>query len=206
VANYSKHLSWGIGWGAIAGLGSLLTGTCTIMQSVVAMTLGIIGAILPDIDSDTSRPVRIIFGIMGIVMPVLIMQLFLDDKTKTETLFCYMLFAYLIVQHGVSKVFFKFTRHRGVFHSIPAVVICGLLTFLAFANSTLPVKTVFAVACAGGYMAHLILDEIYSVDLAGLRVKNSFGTAICFKSESRLVTSLAYLIIIVLGCFVLLTL
>ena len=29
-----------------------------------------------------------------------------------------------------------------------------------------------------GYVMHLVLDEIYSVDLTGARVKRSFGTAL----------------------------
>jgi hypothetical protein len=31
---------------------------------------------------------------------------------------------------------------------------------------------------SAGYMVHLVLDELYSVDLTGARVKRSFGTAL----------------------------
>lgn len=35
---------------------------------------------------------------------------------------------------------------------------------------------------AGGYLTHLILDELYSVDLYGAKLKKSFGTALTFFS------------------------
>ena len=40
-------------------------------------------------------------------------------------------------------------------------------------------------------MIHLLLDEIYSVDITGARIKKSFGTALKFASIEELKTSLA---------------
>jgi hypothetical protein len=49
-----------------------------------------------------------------------------------------------------------------------------------------------------GYMTHLVLDEIYSVDVMGRRIKSSFGTALKIfdrrkPGESALVAGLAIL-------------
>ena len=46
-----------------------------------------------------------------------------------------------------------------------------------------------------GYVIHLVLDEIYSVDLTGARVKRSFGTALKadqLECENHLLLVLAH--------------
>ena len=42
-------------------------------------------------------------------------------------------------------------------------------------------------------MIHLILDEMYSVDLIGTKIKKSFGTALKIISANMKVTSLLFL-------------
>jgi hypothetical protein len=41
-----------------------------------------------------------------------------------------------------------------------------------------------AGALAAGYLSHLVLDEIYSVDVRNVRIKSSFGTALKFWGPS----------------------
>jgi hypothetical protein len=46
-----------------------------------------------------------------------------------------------------------------------------------------------------GFLTHLTLDELYSVDLRGVRVKRSFGSALSFGSfHAPLETGLLYLL------------
>jgi hypothetical protein len=47
-----------------------------------------------------------------------------------------------------------------------------------------------------GYLVHLILDELYSVDLMGRRMKKSFGTALKPFSLKNFKESLLMLILI----------
>lgn len=50
----------------------------------------------------------------------------------------------------------------------------------------------------GGFLIHLLLDEIYSIDLAGTRLKKSFGTAIKLYDKNNYFTStLVYIILLV---------
>ena len=44
-----------------------------------------------------------------------------------------------------------------------------------------------------GYVIHLVLDEVYSVDLTGARVKRSFGTALKLISSNVKTTGLLVL-------------
>jgi hypothetical protein len=64
-----------------------------------------------------------------------------------------------------------------MFHSLPAAVIAGELAFL-LASGPLELRIYKAGAVVLGYVTHLVLDELYAVDLRRLRVKKSFGTAL----------------------------
>jgi len=202
MADFKKHTSVGLLWGLLISIVCFFAGYIDILQGVVATVLGIIGSGLPDIDSDTARPRRIILGILGITVPVILASSHFKGS-RVETIFCIVLFSYLFLQYVLSYVFAKYTKHRGLFHSIPMMVLFGELTFLMFSDSINQATLVYAGACAGGYLSHLILDEIYSVDIMGCSIKRSFGTALCFKGDSFLRNMILYLLIIVCGilCF-----
>jgi len=52
-----------------------------------------------------------------------------------------------------------------------------------------------------GFLSHLVLDEIYSVDFRGARIKlkSSAGSAVKFMSSSTIATATCYLILGSLG-------
>ena len=69
----------------------------------------------------------------------------------------------------------------GVFHSIPASALFGFsTTAVAYHGFSLDPFTAWMAGAfiSFGYLIHLLLDEIYSVNLAGVRLKRSFGTAL----------------------------
>ncbi|MCA9072071.1 MAG: hypothetical protein KDA84_24250, partial [Planctomycetaceae bacterium] len=76
----------------------------------------------------------------------------------------------------------------GMFHSIPALLIAAELTFLAYVNDEVLVKCLMAGGVAIGFLSHLLLDELYSVQWSGLRLKLSKSAGSAFKlTSSRLV-------------------
>ncbi len=85
----------------------------------------------------------------------------------------------IAVQASV-PLFKKITVHRGVFHSIPAIVIYAEVVFLYLYNYPSLSRLWLTGAAFAGALSHLILDEIYSVDFDGakIRIKRSFGTAL----------------------------
>src|SRR4029079_10042856 len=87
----------------------------------------------------------------------------------------------LFVRYVAKEVVARFSYHRGVWHSILALVFCSLIT--AWVYSKLLARDEGVAWLAAGFMAigfltHLILDEIYSVDVMDTRIKASFGTAL----------------------------
>jgi hypothetical protein len=87
---------------------------------------------------------------------------------------------YFGIRFGVAEIFNRYTVHRGMWHSIPAALIAALLALLICTCEVLEYRLFKAVAVFAGFLSHLILDEIYSIDLSGakIRVKKSSGTAL----------------------------
>jgi hypothetical protein len=92
---------------------------------------------------------------------------------------------YLFVRFGITNMIRRSTVHRGMFHSIPAGLIFAGIAFLICGAHDLPVRCYKAGGVFGGFMSHLVLDEIYAVEWKGgaWRFKKSFGTAFKFLSD-----------------------
>ena len=89
---------------------------------------------------------------------------------------------YLFIRYGAQKIFHNYARHRGIFHSLLAATAFSFLTAIVFSRVFFTSDTVAWAAGAfmfTGYLVHLLLDEIYSVDVTNDKiVKSSFGTAL----------------------------
>ena len=62
-----------------------------------------------------------------------------------------------------AEIFKRYTVHRGMWHSIPACLACGLLAFLIVAGQDLAIRLFKAGAVSLGFLSHLVLDEIWSL-------------------------------------------
>jgi hypothetical protein len=112
---------------------------------------------------------------------------------------------YFFFRWLVFAVFTRLTTHRGVFHSVPAACFFGLLTSIIAERAVgqAPLLAWFAGGFVTfGYLVHLLLDELYSVNLFGLRVKRSFGSAFKFWSSGSHLASV-FLYLACIGLFLL---
>ena len=108
----------------------------------------------------------------------------------------------LLIRFGVGAWIKKVTVHRGMIHSIPMAILVGEITFFAV-TGTVEVRILKAAALTMGYLSHLVLDEIYSIDSTGekLRLKKSFGTALKWTNpKQRGPVTIIYALIFFLGC------
>jgi len=98
----------------------------------------------------------------------------------------------VLVRYLGRNLFFHFSYHRGIWHSLLAAVFCGCLTAVIYSR-LLGRNEGVAWLAAGflvvGYLTHLVLDEIYSVDIMDAHIKASFGTAIKLFDYRHLVDS-----------------
>lgn len=163
------------------------SGMLTSGDSMIALGLGVIGGMLPDLDANNSKPTEIMFRLLSIFFPLVI----LISITKTLPIL------YIIAIWGVSsfvlnyilfEIFLKITTHRGIFHTIPMGVLFGEITILVSQNLVGMTPTFSSIAGLFiflGFVFHLILDEIYSIDFKSMSLKSSFGTAFKFYDTNN---------------------
>jgi membrane-bound metal-dependent hydrolase YbcI (DUF457 family) len=195
MASYRGHLLFSAGLGAAYGALSLGEWGLDWGPALVAVGLTTLGGLLPDLDSDSSVPVRELFGISAAVTPFLCFhRVYLLCGRSTERTIVILAGIYIFIRYVLSALFKRCTVHRGMFHSIPAVLIAGLGTFLLYQSHSVRLRGFLAGAVMLGFLSHLVLDEVCSVDFSGLRVRlNKYaGSALKFTSASWPATVFAY--------------
>ncbi|SFV50351.1 hypothetical protein MNB_SV-12-1826 [hydrothermal vent metagenome] len=182
MANFNTHFMVGAGASAIASASILSMEVVTPTEAVMAFALGTFGSLMPDIDSDNSTSLGIGFTVISLLFTIL--SVFL--KSSTYSIVEILIMSGVIfwaIRFGMIGVFRKVSRHRGMFHSIPVAFIWGTITAILmhlFLGLDALLSWVYGIMIIWGYLVHLILDEIYSVDLRNKRVKKSSGTALKF--------------------------
>ena len=204
MAGFRMHISTstlcGVAYGAVA---VKLLGHPP-ETAVLAAGLTAVGGMLPDLDSDSGTPIREMFGLAAAVIPLLLFKRLEAMGLSHEGILSAIVLIYMFVRYGLSALFRKITVHRGMFHSIPCMLIFGLAVYLAYDSPMHSTRILLGMGVMIGFLSHLVLDEIYSVDFNGLRVhlKGSAGSAVKFFGPSFVATTVCYGI---LGALIFLT-
>lgn len=139
---------------------------------------------LPDLDSDSGRPIKELFGLTAALVPMIVLRKLRPLDMDPDIVILIAIGTYFFIRYAVSWALATLTVHRGMFHSIPAALIAAELAFLADSSRDLSGRLLLASGVLLGFLSHLVLDEIYSVDFKGMRLKSSAGTAIKLFSGS----------------------
>jgi len=186
MANFNTHIA-AAGTASLAATGLCLqTGLATQAEALLLLPLGVIGGLLPDVDSDQSLPARLVFGLLSFAVAALLV-FGLYRQMEIPMLLLLAVLAGLFVRYVVLYIFARITVHRGLFHSLPAVLLTSLAMILVghdLLHWTLRFTWLAAAFVGGGYLLHLLLDEFCSVDLMGGSFKQSFGSALTLFSLS----------------------
>ena len=162
-----------------------------------------IAGIMPDLDSDSGIPARETISLAAALVPMLLFQRFQTHGLSVEHMALFGAPIYLVIRFGLGSVLKSVSVHRGMFHSIPAAVIAGLIGYLICDSGVSLVRYYKAFAVTLGYMTHLLLDEIWSLEFgAGVpRVKKSFGTALKLFGDDPGATLSTYCLLGLLALF-----
>jgi hypothetical protein len=187
MADYKTHLTTSTVLGIGYGIAGYFYWHLPVETCVLAGGLCSVSGMLPDLDSDSGRPVQEMTGFAAAVIPMLMLERFRDFGWSHETMTLAACGIYVVVRFGVAELFKRYTVHRGMWHSIPACLVCGLLTFLIVAGQDLGIRMFKSGAVMAGFMSHLVLDELWSFSLRSgrLNIKRSFGTALKFWGRDR---------------------
>ena len=179
MANFPTHIVVGT---IVAGSLATLTLAADVIapENLVAVTMaGSLGSVLPDIDLKDSRPSRALFAGLAVFFSFALLFHFAPHLSIVE-MWTLWLGTLLFVRYGLHTMFHRLATHRGVWHSWIAGLACAFATVLVFYyvfDRPDGVAWLAGGFLLVGFLTHLILDEMYSVDVLGNHIKKSFGTA-----------------------------
>jgi len=200
MASYQGHLAFASVLGAAYGCAGVWGLHLDWGPVFLGAGLTVVGGLVPDLDSDSSVPVRELFNLLAVVVPLLIVCPLRAQFNVEETLVL-LAASFLCIRFVVAPIFKRLTVHRGMFHSIPAMLIAGLVVLLAYQSPNLLYRYYAAGGATLGFLSHLVLDEMYAVNFMGVRIKlNKFaGSALKFWSASVMATMMTYAVLAVLA-------
>ena len=199
MADFKTHVSFSTAAGVVYGSGIWLLDvpapTCAIAGGICA-----IAGMFPDIDSKTSRALQETLYLLAGLVCILVSFRLREFNLNGDLVLFIGAAVFLLTKFVVGAIVAHTTVHRGMVHSIPSALIAGALLYLLTSGPD-GYRAIKAIGLMIGFMSHLILDEVYSVDVRGIRMKKSFGTALKFTSPGKPArTAFVYALLVGFGC------
>lgn len=128
------------------------------------------GGLTPDLDSDTSRGARWAGAAVSLAAAgAAVLYLVHRGRPSGEWLLAGLVTLVVFNTLGVA-CFKSVTRHRGMFHSLPAALAYGaILTAVLAPSGARPALGVGLLGAAGA-LSHLVLDALFSLSLNPLKM------------------------------------
>ena len=180
MADFKTHLYGAAAASGLAALGVYSLGWTTTGHAQLLFLHGVAGGLLPDIDAPKSTPVRGFFALLGVVLAFAMTFPFVG-RYPLIGLGAIWLLVFVTVRFGIFALFVRYTVHRGIWHSGLAAITVGLAgVVLSHQALGMPAWQSWLAGAfvTLGYLTHLVLDELASVNLLGKRIKRSLGTAL----------------------------
>ena len=194
MADFKTHISTSTALGVVFGGAGYFLFDIPVAHALVAGSLCSVAGMLPDLDSKSGIPQREMLCFVSVITPMLMLPRLDAFGLTTEHKVFVAGVMYVLVRFGIGGLFRRFTKHRGMWHSIPAAVIAGLATFMVCLSADFNIRLFKAWAVVLGFVSHLFLDEVYAVNWEGKlpSAKKSFGTAMKFFGNSTFFNVMIY--------------
>jgi LexA-binding, inner membrane-associated putative hydrolase len=202
VGSFAQHASIGIISGITISAISFQFSQLHIIDSIACGALCALSNFTPDLDSPHSKPASTIKDIISTCITSYI--IYVLPHIEFSVYIVIAISSFFLLQYIFSFILSRITVHRGMFHSIPAILIWSCIIYNACYSSSELNKIYLTCSAAIGYLLHLITDELYGlIDISGgaFYPKKSSGTALKFISTSFWGTILCYTILICLLWF-----
>ncbi|MBF0121342.1 MAG: metal-dependent hydrolase [Desulfobacterales bacterium] len=203
MAGFKTHLMGSVLSGAGIALLAYFDKKLNLTQASAIFIVGSIGGLLPDLDSDTSKPFALLFQLISVLIPsVFFLKANSYSDRSSEFIIIYFTVSYLLINYTLRHIIKRMTIHRGIMHSIPFTVLSGQLGYLLFISSGANVAYIAGISVFSGCLMHLLLDEFEGFKLKGgfipvfKRSKNA--TVFKLSSQSAIATFFVYFIILVI--------
>jgi len=199
MAGFRTHLTGGLVVGGGSAAYAITAGFATPWQMLCVFSLGVLGGISPDLDSDTGRPIKLLFSLVSTLVAVIVTGILIYHESSLPVIFGSVVCSYVacLIFFFVCK---SLTVHRGIMHSVPFAVLLGVFAALATSSWGQTPSLFAGLTTFGGVIVHLILDELNSLGVHyGFipYLKSSFGTAMKFTGKSLFLTVVVYGVLII---------
>ena len=204
MPGFATHFSFGLLFGIIAIVYIVSNAVLPQISAIVIAVAITIGAILPDMDSDTSIPFSVTSSLLSLITAISAYFYCKSHIYETLTTIFIMAIAASITRFMICDIIKSITKHRGIWHSLPAAAIAALATFLSlqYVQLNAKMRLYTSLALGAGYVLHLILDEgrsfFHFKFLMFWSPKQSLGSALKLFSKSSTVTILTYITLCIL--------
>lgn len=203
MADFKTHMTVSTACGAVLAAAGIQGGmpweTC-----ILAGGLCSVSGMLPDLDSDSGRPLREATTLAAAVVPMLMVERMEKLQWSHEQMVLVAAVIYITIRFLIAEFFRRYTVHRGMWHSLPAAVVVGMLAFLVMQTEDISARFYKTFGVVLGFISHLIMDEIWSVDYrrGNYSFKKSFGTAFKLWGNDRWANYLTYAQLALVGFMV----
>ena len=123
MAAYKEHISVSGFLGAVYGLVATFAFGFSPVQGALAGCLAWFAGMLPDLDSQSGKPIREVFSLLAALAPRVMMQWLYHWAGSAEGAMLLAVLLYVVIRYGGAFVLSKLAVHRGMFHSVPALLI-----------------------------------------------------------------------------------
>jgi len=184
------------------------------ISMLLFFAFAVVGSLLPDIDLKHSTPTKLLKRTLGSTAVILYLinieqvSNFLSpyvEHLNIEHISLYislgMAFIPYLLAIKIFMVSIDFTDHRGAIHSIPFAVFFSLILITLISKGGDNLMYIYNLSSISltidinfiilgffiGFITHLTLDEMYSVDFRNKRIKKSFGSALTLISKNGII-------------------
>lgn len=194
MGNYRQHVGFAGFLGVAYAWASLTLARVHWLYGSVAALLATLSGLLPDLDHPVGVELKGFTGVLGVLAAVAVWHQVgrRDPALPFELHLWAVIAAYALVRHGLRRFLAHLMVHRGIMHSLPTCGVWGCLAYLCYPSDYHAIRLLMALAVVLGFLSHLVLDEVCSVDLSGARVNRAFGTALKLWAPSPWSTLAVY--------------
>jgi membrane-bound metal-dependent hydrolase YbcI (DUF457 family) len=201
MADFRTHICVSSVAGGFYGVAGIQAGLAW-QSCLIGGALCSVSGMLPDLDSDSGIPLREAVAFSSAFVPMLMVDRLQRLGCNHETMLLITIAVYFFLRFALAEIFRRYTVHRGMWHSVPAALSAALFAFVVCSCENMNLRLFKTVAIFVGFMSHILLDEIWSVEYRRGRYtfKQSFGTALKFWSGNPTANIVSYTLLAAL-CF-----
>lgn len=201
MPGYKTHVTASSIGGAVLSIAAFHFEHVPLPSALLAGGLCAVGGIVPDIDSNNSQSFRHCMAIVAGFSSLMLVSRMRDFDLDTESVALIGGGVFIFCWFVLGRLIRKFTVHRGMCHSIPAVIIGSELIYI-LSSGDIVQHFLNAAAIGIGMLLHLVLDELNSFTIGNwgnIKAKKSLGSALKLFDPDHLKSSaFAFLLLFLL--------